>query len=907
MSLSTQLDALERACLERAPELLDHVRGIREATRELEGPGSAHTLALSQLDAPAEASATPTPSSPPPMERRYDDLGLIATGGMGDVRRVRDRQLNRVLAMKVVRGSLLSRPGAVARFVQEAQATAQLQHPAIVPVHHVGHMPDGRAFFTMKEVRGCTLTEAIRDAHAVPRPHRGVRLRRVVASLHRACEAVAYAHERGVVHRDLKPDNIMVGDHGEVLVMDWGLAKIRGRHTPMEDRGEAGATDSVTPGAGQAQHHSLVVTDRSLDDSAETRVGTVAGTPAYMAPEQARGELDRIDARTDVYALGAILYEVLTGRPAYEGADAREVWRQVLDGPPTPIHTRMSDAGDTSVSRDIAADLIDTCTRAMARSPEARFTSAFAFAAEIQSWLDGARRREQALEVVARAEATVPEAEALYARAETLRVEAEDLLAVVPSWSPEADKVAGWAKEAEADRLAREADLLTVHREQLLQGALSIARDLPEAHAALVTEYRGRHAAAERTRDGAGQATADVLIRRHAEALPADHGVRRSTEAYLSGEGALTLVTEPPGADVHLLSYDRHHRRLVEGPPHSLGHTPVRRVPLPMGSYLCVLRHPDHDDVRYPVHIARGAHWRGVRPGADESHPVVLPPRGLLGSDDLYVPAGWFLAGASDGYGAIPRTRLWCDGFAIRRFPVTNRQYIAFLDDLVDRGSEAEALRWAPREAPGQSGKQGALIYHRDHEGHFELVPDAQGDIWQPDWPVVMVDWHCARAYAAWEAERTCQPWRLPWDFEWEKAARGADGRRFPWGEAADASFACCRDSHREQRLPAAVDSFPLDTSPYGVRGLGGNVRDWCLDRWTRDGGLSADRVVRPVLGEGDGEGASWANRGGFWLSSVGSMRSAIRDVGTPTVRGAYLGFRLARPLFRDADGQTGS
>ena len=224
-----------------------------------------------------------------------------------------------------------------------------------------------------------------------------------------------------------------------------------------------------------------------------------------------------------------------------------------------------------------------------------------------------------------------------------------------------------------------------------------------------------------------------------------------------------------------------------------------------------------------------------------------LPAPDALGPDDCYVPAGWFLAGDGRSYGSVPvGTRLWCDGLAIRQFPVTNTEYLAFLDDLVGQGREEEALRWAPREAAGQQGKEGAHIYGRDAHGRFQLVADAEGDLWEPDWPVLMVDWHGATAYAAWLGARTGQPWRLPWDFEWEKAARGADGRLSPWGDGYDPTYACTRDSHAGRPLPQVVDTYPLDVSPYGVRGLGGNVLDWCVDVWTKDGALPADRVVRP-------------------------------------------------------------
>ncbi|MEM6930966.1 MAG: serine/threonine-protein kinase, partial [Myxococcota bacterium] len=181
------------------------------------------------------------PDVPPPTAQleewiadRYRDLGPLGQGGVGEVRRVHDVALNRTLAMKTVRRSLLDQPLALARFLDEAQASAQLQHPNIVPVHDVGVLPDGRPWFTMREVRGRTLSDVIRGVHEAsgggwaPGPH-GWTFRRLVSAFLTVCRAVAYAHERGVVHRDLKPANMMVGTQGEVYVLDWGLAKVVGR------------------------------------------------------------------------------------------------------------------------------------------------------------------------------------------------------------------------------------------------------------------------------------------------------------------------------------------------------------------------------------------------------------------------------------------------------------------------------------------------------------------------------------------------------------------------------------------------------------------------------------------------------------------------------------------------------
>jgi len=210
---------------------------------------------------------------------KYEILEEIGRGGMGAVYRARDAELDREVALKVLHQPEKSK-GVAARMLREARILARLEHPSIVPVHDVGTLPDGRVFYVMKRVEGRRLDQFRSSAPG---------LSHLLRVFEKICEAAAFAHSQGVIHRDLKPENIMVGSFGEALVMDWGVAKV------LADRSTTPSSAFDPTGVGTAS-------------------GTVIGTPGYMAPEQARGEVDQIDARADVFALGAILTFLLEGR-----------------------------------------------------------------------------------------------------------------------------------------------------------------------------------------------------------------------------------------------------------------------------------------------------------------------------------------------------------------------------------------------------------------------------------------------------------------------------------------------------------------------------------------------------------------------------------------------------------------
>jgi tetratricopeptide (TPR) repeat protein len=278
---------------------------------------------LPSLSDPAESAAA---SSLQDHLGRYEIHGEIGRGGMGAVLRGHDPVLRRQLALKVLLTGRQGNADALRRFHEEAQIGGQLQHPGLVPVYELGRDPNGRPFFAMKLVEGRTLADLLAE-RKIPSDD----WTRFLQIFEQICQAVGYAHARGVIHRDLKPANIMVGAFGEVQVMDWGLAKVLGAPSAVE--------------AGTPAGHGTVHTERSQSGGSESHAGSVMGTPAYMPPEQARGETDQLDARADVFGLGAILCEILTGAPPFQGKDITEVLSKAARGDLTDAFARLDGSG----------------------------------------------------------------------------------------------------------------------------------------------------------------------------------------------------------------------------------------------------------------------------------------------------------------------------------------------------------------------------------------------------------------------------------------------------------------------------------------------------------------------------------------------------------------------------------
>ena len=354
-----ELQQLARTATQNVDATLD-TQNIHPPAPSTAPPGSG-TLADSSLSSgPGVPLGTPSVAGG---AGRFRILRSHARGGLGEVFVAQDEELQREVALKQIQTRHASHAESRQRFLLEAEVTGRLEHPGIVPVYGLGCSPDGRPYYAMRFIKGDSLQEAIQHFHTADatgrKPgERAIELRKLLGRFLAVCDAISYAHSRGVLHRDLKPANIMLGPFGETLVVDWGLAKSVGQAELPGNPSEA-----TLPMAG---------------NSAATQDGSVLGTPAYMSPEQAAGELLKMGPSSDVYSLGATLYCLLTGKAPFQDANIARVLEQVREGQfPAP----------RTVHSGVPAPLDAICLKAMAQRPEDRYPSASALSDDLEHWL----------------------------------------------------------------------------------------------------------------------------------------------------------------------------------------------------------------------------------------------------------------------------------------------------------------------------------------------------------------------------------------------------------------------------------------------------------------------------------------------------------------------------------------
>jgi len=821
-----------------------------------------------------DSEADETLASPPRLhdfKDRYVDQKHVERGGFSDVFKAWDVHVKRYVAIKIQRTDRTDADDFI-RFRREVEITAHLQHPGVVPVYDWGQTRDERFWFAMKFVEGETIASRIQNLHKRTGGVFVTELRRLLDDFRRLCETMAYAHEQRIIHRDIKPGNFMVGKLGEVLVMDWGLARdLQQNKTTSIDSESAG--------------------NFAEGDPSESILRTrIAGTPHYMPPEQAHGDIQAMGPHSDVYALGAVLYEILCGKPPYASTDGSLaapsfIVEKVRREAPTPIRDL--------VCRDIAPELLGICERAMARASEHRYAHAGELMVALRDWLDGAHREERARNIVTEAKHHhKPRIAEKRAQVNQLRRQAHILLDRLHSYDKAQDKAEAWKLQDDAAILEQQALQEEARYIQKLRSALEASPRCEEAHAALAEHYEQAMLRAGEVRDVAAITSFTALVEEHQQYLRTE--LRHHHETILRGDGRLSLETIPVLSQVVIKRYQPENRYLIAKEQLAgTFQTPLRDVVLPHGSYLVQISASGCRDVAYPVLIGRDTHWDGVRPSDARGFPIELPGETELGPDDIYIPAGWFIAGGDANAGeSLPRRRIWVDAFIIRRFPVTNAEFVEFLNRLVAEGRSDEAFDYCPRLSAGTSlEKQPTLAYLRDKPSGFYSLQKPDTD---PLLPVVQIHWHAAMAYAKELSRRTGLAWRLPSEIEWEKAARGVDGRYMPWGDQLEPTWACVAGSRADAPRVMPVSAYPTDVSPYGVRGMAGNVKDWCIDRWHIDGPRVDDNILQ-IDAEWPSESPQRLIRGSAWISVAETMRLASRYAGLPTNRHGALGFRLAR------------
>ena len=775
-----------------------------------------------------------------PLEHQEEQFGRyimgkeLGRGGMGQVFLARDPDLRRNVALKTFLRSKKMSPRRVGRFISEAQITAQLDHPNIMPVYEIGVQPDRGLYFTMKAIRGITLQEVIRRLRkGITETVKEYTQRRLLNVFLQVCMGMAYAHDRGVLHRDLKPANVMLGPFNEVLVMDWGLARIIRRPLMVD-----APLDDVLPDPEGAV--------------LRTRDGAMIGTPGYMSPEQLECREERLDPKSDQFSLGAILYELITYRHAFPGKTPAEVqWRMRHNGV-VPPHKR-------APNMNIPAELESICLRALSMEPADRYPGVLDLHQAVEDFLEGARRKEEA-------EVRVESGREAFARYAALRdvllaqrLEAAQARRKLKGWSSHDDRRLVWTLEDHA--WDTEAQVAEAFNEAMTAFEHAISHDPDNM--------------------GARQGLADLYWTRFQEAEQrndqneADH-YRRRLETYddgrygklLVGDGRLSVETTPSEAEIYLYRYQRRDRLQAPGRELFLGYTPLRNEPIAMGSYLLIFHRDGYRDARFPLHIGRRQR---------KELTVKLFPDEAIGEGLVYIPAGRYISGGDpEAIAAAEAFEIVVDGYFVSRFPVTCGEYLEFVNDLA-RESPEQATHHIPR-ATRSGTTADRPSWSLGDDGLYELPTEIVEVPWTPEMPVNGISWKDATAYCQWLSERTGRRYRLPTEQEWEKAARGVDGRVFPWGDHFEPSYCKMRESRTGEPLPDPVGSHPVDESPYGVRDMAGGVAEWCQD-WHDE--MPMLRVLR----------------GGSWSFGRRHCRTASRVGALPNSVASFQGFRIVVDL----------
>ncbi len=752
---------------------------------------------------------------------RFVLVSKLGEGGSGIIYKAHDPSLGRDLAVKVLKEEFRVKPLAVERFLREARASSQLEHPNIIPIHELGYSDDLGCYFTMKKIAGDSLEEILTrlregDKEFVKKYH----LINLLEIFIKICQGIAYAHSKNIIHRDLKPENIIVGSYGEVFIIDWGLAKKLNGSDSMK------STSSVS-----------LSFDKASYEGGHTVHGTINGTPCYMSPEQACGMQDEIGFHSDIYCLGTILYETLCFYPPFKIKEVQQVLADVAQGnfpPPSKQNPR----------HHISKELEAITLKAMATNPLHRYPSVVELINDVRNaignypvtaydapplrkvWRFLQRHKIFAATTFsvifgivfslvfvqaqssARVKASLDTAEEISISAHQFMQEAITMKRRV-DLGVELDKIEKYKasfKDAEFKMTARFSAALSLYKSisGQLAGFITAKRKANEIFLSLI-DY-----CVETKQPEQLSSTLDLArVWTEKKVYPyviSDRAKYNRVIEYMEGNGTITIAVtpEPEQVIVYNINENSEGAFSTANPYIIISGNCVNKT-ISKGRYIAIIKTKGFDDVTYSFKIDHIGHEN-----------ICFNTPKLISKEMVFIPPGTvWIGGPRSSYNKLTRKNL--PGFMIRKTEVTFREYFEFWKNL----TQLEKNRYFPYIQLSENIRQYVTAW--DKSGNFRSFCN-------PDAPVVGITHEAAQAYCRWLSRTTGRQFRLPTASEWEKAARGGDGRNFVWGNDFSTEKALTRGNKRAKLLFdywSPVNSFPQDVSVYGVVDMAGNAREW--------------------------------------------------------------------------------